>query len=65
MNDPGTLATEKGMKSLERRLRQVYRNAKEDIEKIISEYNLRFMAKDAEMLKKKAEGVITEEQYKS
>ena len=63
MSDPGILAADKGVVAVERRLRKVYSQAKKELQGIIRDFNLRFAAKDAEMRKKLADKVITEQEY--
>ena len=63
MNDPGTRATAKGIIAVERRLRQIYNKAKAELERTIRDFNLRFARRDAEILKKVADKVITQKEY--
>ena len=64
MSDPGTRAADKALLDIEKRLKQVYSDAKREIERKIRDYNLRFMAEDN--LKRAAvkSGEITEEAYR-
>lgn len=64
MSDPGIRAAEKGVVAVERRLRKVYRQAKAELERTVRDFNLRFARQDAEMLKKVADEIITEEEYR-
>ena len=64
MSDPGIRATEKGLVSLERRLRKIYRQAKTELERTVRDFNLGFARQDAEMLAKVADKIITESDYK-
>lgn len=63
MSDPGTLAAERGLVAIERRIRKIYKSAMNDLYKTIAAYNLRFMKKDEEMRKKLADKVITQQEY--
>ena len=63
MTDPGIRAAEKGQIAIERRIRRIYRKARDEIQQEIQKYNLRFMRNDAEMRAKVAEQVITEAEY--
>lgn len=64
MTDPGIRAAEKGQVAIERRIRSIYRKAKDEIQKTIQAYNLRFMRNDEEMRQKVADGMITEDDYR-
>ena len=63
MSDPGTLAAERGLKAIEKRIRKIYKGAMEELYRTIASYNLRYMKQDQEMRKKLAEGVITQTEY--
>lgn len=65
MTDPGIRAAEKGQIAIERRIRTIYRKARDEIQQSIQAYNLRFMRNDAEMRRKVADKVITEAEYQS
>lgn len=64
MPDPGILAAVRGEKAIARRIRQIYGKAQKDILSTVQGFNLRFMADEKRMLKKLADKVITEQEYK-
>ena len=65
MSDPGTMAAERGLMTIEKRIRKIYRKAAKEIKGEIQAYNLRFMRQDEEMRRKLAEGIITETEYRA
>ena len=64
MSDYGSEYTDRRQKIIEYRLLKVYTEAKKDLSKKLEEYTRKFAQKDAEMRRRKDEGVITPQQYK-
>lgn len=65
MSDPGTIAADRGLLTIEKRIRKIYRKAAKEIQEEIRRFNLRFMRQDEEMRRKVAEGIITEAERKA
>lgn len=63
MSDPGTRAADRGLISLERRLRRVYAEAQKELQSAIAKFNLSFAREDNVMRKKLKSKEITEEEY--
>lgn len=64
MRDLGHDMTENQLAALERRIRQVYKAASEDLQKKADEYFAKFIERDKKQLELLKAGKITEEQYK-
>lgn len=63
MNDPGIRAAQRGEVAIAKRIRAIYGKAKKEIQAIIQDYNLRFMAQDKLKQAQLARGEITKQQY--
>lgn len=65
MPDIGTMATEKELAALQKKLRKVYSEAAKDIQRKLDEHNAKFATKNAQKLAQKEAGKITQEEYDS
>lgn len=65
MSDPGVRATEKAIAAIERRLREIYRQAKKELTRTLREFSMQFAAKDNEMRALRDAGEITEDAYRT
>lgn len=65
MSDYGTDQTDKAVKKLEKRLKQVYKDAEADIQRKMDEFTEKFKVKDAIHKQQVKDGEWTQEQYRN
>lgn len=65
MADSGTRYTDKQIKELESRFREVYSEAERDINRKMKDFNEKYKVKEAKYAKQVADGKITQEQFDS
>ena len=64
MSDYGTRVTELNISEVDRRLRKIYKQAQEELEKKLADFNRKSAAKDKYMQQQVADGKISQQAYK-